>query len=152
MVELIDRDQPVVECLHAVGIDREAERRVGADKHLVVTFKECAERLYLAAVIVARGVAEVPLRLDMPVGPEAETGQRLIVEARPDGLLRDDDDGLFQALVRQLVERDEHQRAALARRGRRLDQKVLLTAFLVGPFLHRPHPRALAFADAPLRA
>ena len=67
VVELIDRDQAVVECLYAVGIDREAEGRMGADQHLVVAFEECAEGLDLAAVIVSRRVTQVPRGFDMPV-------------------------------------------------------------------------------------
>ena len=55
--------------------------------------------LTLPPLSVAGRVAEVPLRLDVPVGPEAVLGQRLVVEAGADGLLRHDDDGLLQALV-----------------------------------------------------
>src|SRR5262249_1154945 len=101
VVELIDRYQSVVELLHAVGIDRKAERRVWPDQDLVVAFEKRAERLDLAAIVGAGRVAEVPLRLDMPVGPKAELGQRLVVEAGPDSLLRYDDDGLLQALILQ---------------------------------------------------
>lgn len=118
MVELIDGDQAVVERLHPVGIDREAERRMGADEHLVVAVEKRAERIDLATVVVAGCIAEVPLRLDMPVRPETELGQRLVVEAGTDGLLRHNDDGLLQALIFELVERDEHERTALARRRR----------------------------------
>jgi hypothetical protein len=35
VVELIDSDEAVIELLYPVGIDREAERRMGADQHLV---------------------------------------------------------------------------------------------------------------------
>lgn len=141
VVELIDRDQSVVERLHAVGIDRKAEGRMGADQHLVVAFKECAQRLDLPAVVVAWRVAQVPLGFDLPVGPEAVLRQRLVVEAGADGLLRHNDDGLLQALVLELVECHEHQRTALARCGRRLDEQVLLAPLLVGPLLHGPHPK-----------
>jgi hypothetical protein len=58
---------------------------MGADQHLVAAGQERANRFDLAAVVVAGRVAEVPLRLDAPVGPEAELGQRLVVEARADG-------------------------------------------------------------------
>ena len=145
VVELIDRNQSVVERLHAVGIDREAECRMGADQHLVVAFEECAQRLDLAAVVVAWRVAQVPLGFDLPVGPEAVLRQRLIVEAGTDGLLRHNDDGLLQALVLELVECHEHQRTALARCGRRLDEQVLLASLLVGPLLHGPHPKRIGF-------
>jgi hypothetical protein len=102
-----------------------------------------ADRLDLAAVVVARRVAQVPLAARPPVGPEAVLGQRLIVEAGADGLFRHDDDGLLQALVVQLVERDKHQRAALARGRRRLDEQVLLAALLIGALLHRPHAQGI---------
>ena len=142
-MELIDRDQSVVERFHAVGIDREAEGRMGADQHLVVAFEECAQRLDLATIVVAWRVAQVPLGLDLPVGPEAVLRQRLVVEAGTYGLLRHNDDGLLQALVLELVECHEHQRTALARCGRRLDEQVLLAPLLVGPLLHGPHPKSI---------
>ena len=99
VVELVHGDQPVVERLDAELVDGEAEGRVGADQHLVVALEERADRLDLAAVVRAGRVAEIPFRLDRPVGPEAELGQRLVVEARADGLLRHDDDRLLEALV-----------------------------------------------------
>ena len=40
VVELVDRDQPVVEGLDAELLDREAEGGVGADQHLVVAVEE----------------------------------------------------------------------------------------------------------------
>ena len=43
VVELVHRDQPVVERLDAELIDGEAEGRVGADQHLVVAFEERAD-------------------------------------------------------------------------------------------------------------
>ncbi|MCY1249321.1 hypothetical protein D9M72_628420 [compost metagenome] len=43
VVELIDGDQPVVELLHAIRIDCEAERRVCADQHFVGALKESAD-------------------------------------------------------------------------------------------------------------
>ena len=112
---------------------------MGADQHLVGAFKKRSDGLDLAAVVIAGRVAEIPFRLHAPVRPKAELGQRLVVEARADGFLRHDDDRLLKPLVVQLVERDEHERAALARRGRRLDEQVLLAPLLVGALLHRPH-------------
>ena len=81
----------------------------------------------------------------MPVRPKAVLGQWLVVKACPDGLLRDDDDHLLQSLVCQLVERNEHEGAALARCGRRLDEEILLAPLLVGPFLHGPHSERIRF-------
>ena len=74
--------------------------------------------------------------------------QRLVVEARADGLFRHDDDRLLDALIVQLVERDEHQRAALARGRRRLDQQILLAALFEGALLHRPHAELVGFGRA----
>ncbi len=96
VVELVHRDQPVVERLDAEFVDGEAEGRMGADQHLVAAFQKRADRIDLAAVVVARRVAEIPFRLDVPVGPEAELAQRLVVEAGADGLFRHDDDGLLE--------------------------------------------------------
>jgi hypothetical protein len=42
VVELVHRDQPVVESLHAEPLHRETEGGVGADQHLVVAVKETA--------------------------------------------------------------------------------------------------------------
>ena len=146
VVKLVDGDQTVVERLDTVGINREAEGGVGADQHLVVAVEECAQRLNLAAIVVARRVAKVPLGFDLPVGPEAVLRQQLVVEAGTDGLLGHDDDGLLNALILELVECHEHQRTALARRGRRLDEQVLLAAFLVGAFLHGPHSKRIGLS------
>ncbi len=55
--------------------------------------------------------------------------------------LRHDDDRLLEPLIVELVEGDEHERAALARGRRRLDEQVLLAALLVGALLHRPHAK-----------
>ena len=99
VVELVHGDQPVVERLHAELVHGEAEGGVGADQHLVVAFEERADRIDLAAVVRAGRVAEVPFRLDVPVGPKAELGQRLVVEARADGFLRHDDDRLLEPLI-----------------------------------------------------
>ena len=147
VVELIHRDQPVVERLDAESIDREAEGGVGADEHLVVALEERADGFHLAAIL-ARRVAQVPPGRDAPVRPEAVAAERLVVEAGADALLRHDDDCLLASLVGQLVERDEHQRAALTRRGRRLDEEVLLAALLIGLLLHRAHAERVGLRGA----
>src|SRR5690606_32572440 len=103
----------------------EAEGRVGADKHLVVALEKRAERADLSSIVRAGRVAEVPFRLNRPVRPKATLAQRLVIEARADRLLRHNDDCLFETLVGELVEGDEHQRAALARSRGRLNEKVL---------------------------
>lgn len=70
------------------------------------------------------------------------------MEAGADEFFRHNDDCLFDALIGQLVERDEHQRAALARGRRRLDQQILLTAFFEGALLHRPHAEFVGLGRA----
>ena len=145
VVKLVHGNQPVVELLDPVFIDGKAKRRVCADQHLVAALKKRPDSLDLTAVVGAGRVAEVPFRLHAPVGPKAEPRQRLIVEARADGLFRHDDDRLLEALILKFVERDKHERAALARRGRRLDEQVLFTALFVGALLHRPHTKRVRF-------
>ena len=108
MVELVHRDQPVVERLDAELVDGEAEGRMGADQHLVAAGEKRADSIDLAAIVAARRVAEIPFRLDDPIRPKAILGQRLVVETRADRLFRHDDDGLLQPLICELVERDEH--------------------------------------------
>ena len=138
VVELVHRDQALVEGVNPVLVDGEAEGGVGADQHPVLAVQKGAHRPDLAALF-PRGVAQVPLGRHPPVGKEAELGQGLVVKTGADGLLRHHDDGLAQALMVELVEGDEHQCPALARGRGRLDQQVLLAAFLVGALLHGAH-------------
>ena len=125
-------------------IDRKAEGRVGADQHLVVAFEEPPHRLDLAAVVAARRVAQVPLRFDVPVGPEAELASA--AHRRSSRRWTFSGTTMIACLspwLCQLVERDEHQRPALARGRRRLDEQVLLAALLIGALLHRPHAQRI---------
>ena len=48
----------------------------------------------------------------------------------------------------ELVERDEHERAAFAGGGRGFDEEVLLAALLVGEFLHGAHAEGVGFGRA----
>ena len=139
VMELVHRDQPVVERFHSEPVHGKAEGCVGADQNLAVAGQKGPDRTDLASIVGAGRVTEVPSRGDGPVSPEAELAQRLVMEARADGFLRHDDDRLAEALIVKLVEGDEHQRAAFARGGRRLDQQVLFAPLLVGTLLHRPH-------------
>ena len=50
VMEFIDGDQPVVEGLDAELVDREPERRVGADEDLIGAGEEGADGIDLAAV------------------------------------------------------------------------------------------------------
>jgi hypothetical protein len=75
VVELIHRDQAVVEGLDAELFDGIAESSVWADQDVIGALQEGADRLRLAT-LSARRVAEIPFRLDMPVGqkPNSESG------------------------------------------------------------------------------
>ena len=84
VVEFVDGNQPVVESLDAVLIDGEAKRRVRADQHLVITRQEYPDGLDLPAIVTAWRVAEVPLRVDAPICPEAELRERLVHEGAAD--------------------------------------------------------------------
>src|SRR3546814_5622040 len=97
----------------------------------------------LLAAVLSRRVAEVPFGGDGPIRPKAVFAQWLVGEARADALFRHDDDRLPQTLVRQLVERDEHERPAFAGRRGRFDKQILLAALLVGAFLHGAHPKGV---------
>ena len=148
VVKLVHRDQSVVEGLDPEPVHREPEGGMRADEHLVRALQEGFDRVDLAAVVGAGGVAEVPSRLDAPVRPEAEVAQRLVVKAGPDCLLRHDDDCLSEPLIVELVEGDEHERPALARGRRRLDKKVLFAPLLIGALLHRPHAEGIGLGRA----
>src|SRR3546814_20981095 len=87
---------------------------MGADQHLVITFKERADAVDLAAIL-AGCVAQVPFRGNGPVGPEAELGQRLVGKAGTDDVFRQDDDGLATSLVSKLIANHGHEGADVAR-------------------------------------
>ena len=91
---------------------------MGANQYLIVAFQESAQRFDLATIVGAWRIAQIPSGLNVPVFPEAIVTEWLIVEAGTDGLFRHNDNGLFQSLVVQLVQRDKHQGTALARSGR----------------------------------
>nr|WP_236016305.1 hypothetical protein [Brucella endophytica] len=139
-MKLIHRDQPVIENLNAEFIDGEAKRGMSADQNLVVAFQKRLRGIDLAAVC-ARRIAKVPFRGDMPIPIETVFRQRLVGEAGTDGFFRHNDNRLLAALVVELVQRDEHQRPALARCGRRFDQQVLFAPLLVHRLLHGPHAK-----------
>ena len=111
---------------------------MGTNQYLIAAFEEGADRFDLAA-ICSGGIAQVPFGSHLPVGPETKVAQWLIAKTRADGFLWHDDNGLFDALIVQLVQRDEHQRPALSRRGRRFDQQILLTPFIICALLHLAH-------------
>ena len=115
VVELVHGNQATVEGFHAQLIHGKAEGGMGAHQHLIAAGQELANRLHLglryARLVHARRIAQVPLRLDRPIGPEAVLGQFLAGKAATDGTLGHNNDGLFDALIVELVQRDEHQGA-----------------------------------------
>src|SRR5262249_36568900 len=112
MVEFVDSDQPIVESFDAELLEGEAESRMRADHRSVAILKKFLDRADVgwvyARTVRARRIAEIPLRLDSPVGPEPEFTQRLIGKGTADRAFRHNDDRLFETLVPQLVECDEH--------------------------------------------
>ena len=147
VMKFVNRDQPIVERLDAQIIDGEPKGRVRAHQHWVTARKEFTDRFNFGfgnfRLIDPRRIAEVPLRLDRPIRPKPVCGQLLIGEAAADRALRHDDNCLAQALVVELVEGDEHERARLPGSRRRLDQQILLTPPGIGPLLHWPHAKGV---------
>ncbi len=145
MVEFVDGDERGVESFNPQLVKGKAESRMCTNQHPGIAGQKFADSLDLGLghlrVIGAGRVAQVPLRCDFPVGPKAMLAQRLAVETGADRAFRHADDGLLNALVGQLVQRDEHQRARLARGRGRLDQQILLATLVIGPRLHRAHPQ-----------
>ena len=88
VVKLVDRNQPIIEGLDTQLIDSKAKRRMGADQHLVIAGQKLAHRFHFrlgdAGFVIAWGIAQVPLRTNYPVGPEAAIGELFVCEAAPD--------------------------------------------------------------------
>ena len=144
VVELVDGNQPAVESVRAEPVHGETKGGMRTDENSVLAMEKRLDRIDLSA-ISAWCVAEVPFWADGPVRPEAELAKRCVVKARTDGPFGHDDDRLAETLVVHLVQSDEHQRPALARGRRGLDQEVLLAALLPGPLLHWAHAEFVGF-------
>ena len=138
MVKLVDGDQPLIKSLDPIAVHGKAKGRMGADQYRVGAVQERTHRIHLAAILTGR-VAQIPLGPHHPICPEPGPAQGLVIKTRPDGFLRHHHDGLFQPLVMHLVQRDEHQRAALARSGWRFDQQILFATLVISPGLHDAH-------------
>ncbi len=149
-MKLVDGDQPVVKSRDAHLFHRKAEGGMCADQHLVAAGQELTHRSHLGlgrtGLVTTWRVAQVPLRRHLPVPVEAEACQGFVGKAATDGPFGHHHDGLLQALVVQLVQRNEHQRTGLARSRWRLDQQVLLTALGVGALLHGTHAQLVGLA------
>ena len=143
VVKLVDGNQSVVKSVDAKRLHRKTKGGVGTDQHLVAAGQKLAHGIHFglgnARLVYAGCVAQVPLRRHLPVPPKALLAQQLIGKARTNGALRHHHDGLLQALVVQLVQRNKHQCSRLARGRGRLDQQILLAAPGVGALLHGAH-------------
>ena len=134
------------------AIQGETERGVGADKCLVPALQETFDggRPYHRCPPSSPGASQrFHLRLDASNLPRSRnwlSGSSW--KLAPMDLLWHHDDGLFELLVGQFVQRDEHERTALARSRRRLDEKILLAALLVGALLHRAHAKRVSLRGA----
>ena len=137
MVELVDRDQRVVEQRLVDGVVREPQCRVRADQHGVLALEEPLDLGDLALIRPWR--AEVVAVVDAPVGEEAMLRQWCARKRRADRALRDRDDDLLESLVVELVEGEEHQCARLTGRGWCLDQQVSACPRFEGLGLHLAH-------------
>src|ERR1017187_13944 len=122
MVEFVDGDKAVVERRDSKFLDSKAKGRVGANQDFIVTFQEGADGIHFSAIISARRVTKIPLRRNTPIRPEPMLRQRRVMETCTDRTFRHNDDCLLYALIRQLVERDEHERPALSGGGRRFNE------------------------------
>ena len=114
MMKLINSDQSIIKSLNPKFFYRKTEGSMGTNQHFVSTFQKLAHRTHLGFrnfwLIHARRITQVPLRGYFPIPIEAVLTQRLIGKAAANRALRHHDDGLLQALIVELVQRDEHQR------------------------------------------
>ncbi|GCD60510.1 hypothetical protein NBRC3278_3406 [Acetobacter pasteurianus NBRC 3278] len=122
MVKFIHRHQTPIKCRNTQFFRREPECRVGANQSLVFALQKLTNSFDLGACdlsfIGPWCVAQIPFRLDDPVGPEAEFAQGFVHEAPPDRAFRHDDQGFFHPLMRQLVEGNKHQGTGFTRSRR----------------------------------
>ena len=74
VMKLINGDQPIIEGSDPQFINGKAEGRVGANQHRITTHKEFADCFNLGSgnfqLIDPGRIAEIPLRLDGPIGPK----------------------------------------------------------------------------------
>ena len=98
-MKLINGDQSVIEGRHAKPLHRKTKRGVGAYQHPIIAFQERAHGIHLAAVVRAWRIAQVPARLDPPIGPKTKFTERLVVKARANGFFGHHDQRLPNPLM-----------------------------------------------------
>ena len=149
MMELVHSDQAVVKRSCAQFIYGKTKCGVSTHQYLVCAGQKLTYRLDLGLgnldIVHPGRIAQVPLRGHRPIPIKTVLTQRLIRKAGANRSLGNHNDGLLQALVVQLVQRNEHQCPRLARSRGRLDQQVLLTAFGIGALLHGAHAQLVCF-------
>ena len=142
VVKLVNRQQHIVkavirEFLHAV-----AQRGMGTHQHLrCILSKELQEASLLVPLVLH--VAQVIVGRHPPVGKEAMLPQVRVLERASDALFGHRHHHLLHSLMRQLVQRDEHQRTALARCRWCLNQQKPFVACLVCLGLHLAHAQII---------
>ena len=138
VVKLVDGHQHVVEVGGGELLVGKTQRGVRAHQHRAGTiFQEAGECLNLAGVRAGRaqviGGLHHPVRKE-PVGGKVRAGERLA-----DRTLGHRHNYFAHPLVEQLIQGNKHERAALARSRRGLNQQVLRVTMLIHSLLHLTH-------------
>ena len=96
---------------------------MGAEQYFCfVVLQKAGEGVGFAPAGFVAGDAEVVLAIHTPVGEEAVFFELRGTERTGNTALRYRNNGFTNALIRHLVERDEHERARFTRSGRRFEQ------------------------------
>ena len=139
VMEFVDCEQAVVECLSTKALICKAQRRVGANQSPVIAVQKCLQGIDFAARAACFAGTQVPTLFNVPVGKETMIGQYGTVKRCTDGAFRHGHNGLGDALIVQFIQRHEHECAGFARCGRCLDEQVLRCTRFPYARLHRPH-------------
>ena len=111
---------------------------MGANQDIVfILMEEIFKAFRLLFLVVS--IAKIILLRYPPVGEEAILHQVGVLERAADTLLWHSHHYLLDALILQLIQGDEHQGAALARRRWRLDKQKAMVAGFVSLGLHLSH-------------
>lgn len=142
VVKLVDGHQHVVEVGGGELLVGKTQRGVRAHQHRVrAVFQKAGECLNLAGFRARRaqviGGVHRPVR-EEPVRNKVSTGEGLA-----DRALRHRHNHLAHTLVEQLIQGNKHERAALARSRRGLNQQVLRTTMLIHSLLHLTHAQLI---------
>lgn len=142
VVELVNGHEHVIKIGGGELFVGETQRGVRAHQHRIgAVFQEPGEGLDFAGVRAGR--AQVISRVHRPVGKEPVRGKVRAGEGLADRALRHSHNHLAYALVVQLIQGNKHERAALARSRRGLNQQVLRTTMLIHSLLHLTHAQLI---------